>query len=165
MIRIYTKERHKSKIKKFLDENNVNFEIFTNKDESPPLTNFKLGVSYCYPKKITEPLLSIPSKGFVNYHPAPLPKYKGPIELDEAIKNKEMNWGVTVHYMDEDFDTGPIIKIKKIKLHEPPTSQQELGAISHYFLFKLFKETVLHLYKKKLPSTLQNELSSKKINS
>ena len=33
--------------------------------------------------------------------------YKGPTELDDAIKNKEMQWGVTVHYMDENYDTGP----------------------------------------------------------
>ena len=48
------------------------------------------GVSYCYPRKITDPIPSIPNKGFVNFHPALLPKYKGPTELDEAIKNNEM---------------------------------------------------------------------------
>ena len=47
--------------------------------------------------------------------------------------------------MDENFDTGPIIKLKQIRLHEPPTSTQELGAISHYFLFDLFKETILDI--------------------
>ena len=75
-----------------------------------------MGVSYCYPRKITVPLLITPSKGFVNYHPTPLPKYKGPTELDEAIKNKEMHWGVTVHYMDKDYDTGDIIKVKRFDL-------------------------------------------------
>lgn len=146
MIRVYTKTRHIWKIKEFLDSLSLKYEIYTVKD-IPPNSPFDLGVSYCYPRKITEPLLSTPKKGFVNYHPAPLPKYKGPTELDEAIKNKEMHWGVTVHYMDENYDTGPIIKIKKIDLHEPPTSTQELGAISHYFLFQLFKETLLDIYK------------------
>ena len=58
-----------------------------------------------------------------------------------------MQWGVTVHYMGKNYDSGPIIQIKKIGLHEPPTSPQELGALSHYFLFQLFKETVLDIYK------------------
>src|SRR5574337_1513034 len=146
MIRVYTKERHKTKIKLFLDSLNLKNEIYTIKDD-PPLTPFELGISYCYPRKITEPLLSIPSKGFVNYHPGPLPKYKGPTELDDAIKNKEIHWGVTVHHMDEDYDTGPIIQVKKFDLHEPPTSPQELGAVSHYFLFQLFKETILDIYR------------------
>ena len=147
MIWIYTKERHISKITKFLNSINLEHKIFTIKD-NPSIESFDLGVSYCYPRKITEPLLSTPKKGFVNYHPGHLPKYKGPTETNDAIKNKEMHWGVTVHYMDENYDTGKIIKIKKIDLHEPPTSTQELGAISHYFLFQLFKETILDIYNK-----------------
>lgn len=145
MIRIYTKDRHEAKIKQFLNFLDIKHEIFTIKDNSYS-ASFDLGVSYCYPRKIIEPLLSTPKNGFVNYHPGPLPKYKGPTELDDAIKNKEMQWGVTVHHMNEDYDTGKIIKIKKIDLHEPPTSPQELGAVSHYFLFQLFKETILDIY-------------------
>jgi methionyl-tRNA formyltransferase len=146
MIRVYTKERHVSKITKFLTSINLEYKIYTIKD-NPSIESFDLGISYCYPRKITEPLLSTPKKGFVNYHPGLLPKYKGPTETDDAIKNKEIQWGVTVHYMDENYDTGKIIQIKKIDLHEPPTSTQELGAISHYFLFQLFKETILNIYK------------------
>ncbi len=145
MIRVYTKTRHIKKIEHFLSSQNIPFETFTVKDE-PPKTDFDLGVSYCYPRKISKSLLSIPKKGFVNYHPAPLPKYKGPTELDDAIKNKETDWEVTVHHMNEEYDSGEIIKIKQIKLHEPPTSTQELGAVSHYFLFGLFKETILEIY-------------------
>ena len=152
---MYTKSRHAEKIKKFLKTRQIDFEIFTTKDDPTESfetsyydgKQFDLGISYCYPRKISEPLLSTPKQGFVNYHPAPLPKYKGPTELDEAIKNKEINWGVTLHQMDESYDTGKIIKMKEITLHEPPISKQELGAISHYFLFILFKETIDDLLK------------------
>ena len=147
MIRVYTKERHIQKIKKFLEQQNVKFEIVT-KDEKTSSKLFDLGVSYVYPKKIIEPTLSIPKKGFVNYHPGPLPKYVGPNEYINAINNQETHWGVTVHYMNEEFDKGPIIKVKNFDLHEPPTSVEELGAVSHYFLFQLFKETVMDLYNK-----------------
>jgi len=149
MIRVYTKQRHIQKIKNVLNSLNLENEIYTIKDK-PVLNDFDLGVSYCYPRKVVEPLLSTPKKGFVNYHPGPLPKYKGPTESEEAIKNKETQWGVTVHYMDENYDTGKIIKIKKIKLHEPPTDTKELGAVSHYFLFQLFKETILDIYNEKI---------------
>lgn len=156
MIRVYTKQRHISKIKDYLDSLGLDHEIFTVKDD-PPFNPFELGVSYCYPRKITESLLSIPKKGFVNYHPGPLPKYKGPTELEDAIKNGEIHWGVTVHFMDESYDTGPIIKVEKIELHEKPTSPQELGAISHYFLFNLFKETILDIYKGRFMGIDQNK--------
>lgn len=149
MIRVYTKTRHIEKIKKFLDSQNLEHEIFTTinpPDSEHEFEDFDLGVSYCYPRKVTEPLLSIPPKGFVNYHPGPLPKYKGPKESTDAINNKEMNWGVTVHQMDENYDTGPIIEVLDIKLNEPPTSTTELGAVSHYFLFILFKNTINKIY-------------------
>ena len=146
MIRIYTKQRHISKIHKYLDSINLEHVIFTIKDSSS-IESFELGISYCYPKKITNPLLSIPKKGFINFHPGPLPKYKGPTELDDAIKNQEVSWGVTAHFMNEEYDTGPIIRVKEISLHEPPTSTQELGAISHYFLFQLFKDTINEIFK------------------
>ena len=149
MIRIYTKTRHVWKIKQFMDLQNVDYKVFTIKD-NPTLEPFDLGVSYCYPRKVAEPLLSTASKGFVNYHPGPLPKYKGPTELTQAIENKEMDWGVTVHFMDENYDTGQIIKVKKIVLHEPPIAENELGSVSHYFLFHLFKETVMEIYDGKL---------------
>ena len=52
MIRIYTKQRHISKITKFLNSLNIEHQIYTIKD-NPSITPFDLGVSYCYPKKIT----------------------------------------------------------------------------------------------------------------
>lgn len=145
MIRVYTKDIHISKIHKFLNSVNIENEIYTIKD-NPTQKPFDLGVSYCYPRKITEPLLSTPKRGFVNYHPGPLPKYKGPNEYEDAIQNKEIHWGVTIHFMNKDYDAGPIIKVKSFDLHEPPTSVQELGAVSHYFLFHLFKETINEIY-------------------
>lgn len=144
MIQVYTKKRHISKIKEYLNYLNLEHRIYTIEDD-PPLEPFDLGVSYCYPRKILEPLLSTPKNGFVNYHPAPLPKYKGPNELIDGINNKVTQWGVTVHYMDENYDTGPIIKVKKFELDEPPTSIEKFGEISHFHLFSLFKETIKEL--------------------
>ena len=94
MIRVYTKARHIEKIHRFLNSSKLEHEIFTT--INPPskereLEQFELGVSYCYPRKVTEPLLSLPPKGFINYHPGPLPKYKGPKESTDAINNKETN--------------------------------------------------------------------------
>ena len=149
MIRIYTKSRHISKINSYLNSINLEHEIFT-KDDIIPNTAFELGVSYCYPKKISNDLLRIPKLGFVNYHPGPLPEYKGPNEYENAIKNKETHWGVTVHDMTDEYDSGKIRKILKFDLHEPPNSVDELGSVSHYFLFNLFKETINDIVKENI---------------
>lgn len=158
MIRVYTKTRHVNSIHKFLDSINLEHEIFTTKN--PPTTehefeSFDLGVSYSYPRKITKELLSIPSKGFVNYHAAPLPEYKGWLVYEEAIENKEIHWGVTLHVIDEHYDTGPIIKRVNIELHEPPTTKEQLGAIGHWFMFHLFKQSIMDVYNGNYTSTVQ----------
>ena len=48
--------------------------------------------------------------------------------------------------MNEEFDSGEIIQTKNFDLHEAPNSIEELGAISHYYLFNLFKETIQKIY-------------------
>lgn len=149
MIRVYTKTRHVNSIDKFLNSIQLEHEIFTTKSPPSPEHEFEpfdLGVSYSYPRKITKELLSIPSKGFVNYHAAPLPEYKGWLVYDEAIENKETHWGVTLHEIDEHYDTGPIIKRVNINLHEPPVSKEQLGSIGHWFMFHLFKQTIADVY-------------------
>lgn len=147
MIHVYTKERHVKKINNFLNSFEGDYKIFTS-IENQSSDSLDLGISYCFPKIIKEPYLSSPKFGFINFHPGPLPKYKGPNEYEMAIENKEINWGVSAHYMNEKIDDGELIKIMKIELHEPPTSISELGAISHYFLFKLFKEVITEFIKK-----------------
>ncbi len=149
MIRVYTKTRHVKSIQRVLESLNLEHEIFTTKNLPNSEHEFKpfdLGISYSYPRKITKKLLDIPPKGFVNYHPAPLPKYKGGMIYEESIKNKEMHWGVTVHFMDEHYDTGPIIKRMNIDLHEPPLTKEQIGSISHWFMFNLFKQTISDIY-------------------
>jgi len=143
MIKVYAKDRHVTKIQKFLNSMNFDNKIYTiYSDSSSDNEQFDLGISYGYNRKITDPLLSTPKKGFVNFHPAPLPEYKGNLGMLRAIENKVMRWGVTCHFMDNSIDTGDIIKVKYFDLHERPTSTDELSAISHYFMFSLFKEII-----------------------
>ena len=149
MIRVYTKTRHVKSIHEFLDTINLEHEIYTVKNPIDPkheMDYFDLGVSYSYPRRITKELMNIPPKGFVNYHAAPLPEYKGLNVYEEAIENQETHWGVTLHEIDEHYDTGPIIKRVDIKLHEPPMNKIQLGSIGHWFMFHLFKQTIMDIY-------------------
>jgi methionyl-tRNA formyltransferase len=47
--------------------------------------------------------------GIVNLHPAPLPFYRGCNSYAHAIINGDRQYGVSLHYVDEGIDTGPII--------------------------------------------------------
>ena len=148
MILVLTKSRHMAKLSAFLVAINVKHEMVaaeTNGRNFKQPDKYSLGVSYCWPYLVIPPMLYAPRFGWINYHPAPLPEYKGPKETTQAISDEVMYWGVTVHYMDEQFDTGPIIKVHTYPLWERPTSESELGAVAHWHLFKLFKDTIYGL--------------------
>ena len=121
---------------------NLDYSIFTIQTLPQKIESFDLGISYCYSRLITDPLLSTPRLGFINFHPAPLPAYKGGDPYTEAIQKKVTEWGVTAHYMNESYDEGPIIKVLRFPLHDPPQSREEIGALAHYFNFINFKDII-----------------------
>ena len=62
--------------------------------------------------KIPRILLEATKDGFINVHPSMLPKYRGGNPYSRVIMNGETETGVTIHYMDDSFDTGDIIAQK-----------------------------------------------------
>ena len=58
----------------------------------------------------SEALLSLPKKGAINIHDAPLPKYAGLNAPAWAILNKETTHGITWHWMNNEIDQGDILK-------------------------------------------------------
>lgn len=62
----------------------------------------------CFPWRIPATLLRRPTYGFLNIHPSLLPAYRGPAPLFWQLRDGLPGGGVTVHWMDAAFDTGPI---------------------------------------------------------
>ncbi|MEV8515871.1 formyltransferase family protein [Dactylosporangium sp. NPDC051484] len=54
-------------------------------------------------------VLEMATHGAINIHPSLLPKYRGPAPVLAAIRAGDQSIGLTVHRMDEGFDTGPIL--------------------------------------------------------
>ena len=71
--------------------------------------------------KIPRVLLESTKDGFINVHPSMLPKYRGGNPYTRVIMNGETETGVTVHFMDEGFDTGDIIAQKAYHIHPKAT--------------------------------------------
>lgn len=66
-----------------------------------------LMMTYSY--KISKQVFELPEKGFYNFHPGPLPAYRGADPVFRQIANQEKHAGVTVHLLDEGMDTGPVV--------------------------------------------------------
>lgn len=80
----------------------------------------------CYPKRIPAALLEIPRYGFLNVHPSLLPAYRGPAPLFWMMRDGMQSeaGGITVHWMDETFDTGPIAAQKPLQFPDGITGAE-----------------------------------------
>lgn len=73
----------------------------------------------------------------VNFHPAPLPYYKGVKCGVHAIVNGEKKFGVTCHILDEKFDEGKILGLSEFTLDQNETGYS-ISNKSKDALFQLF---------------------------
>lgn len=62
-----------------------------------------------FPRLLPLEVIAIPRLGAINLHPAPLPKYRGPDPIFWQLYHGEPELGLTIHRIDETFDTGPIL--------------------------------------------------------
>jgi methionyl-tRNA formyltransferase len=62
-------------------------------------------------------ILAIPRYGAVNVHGALLPEYRGPNPIQWVLLSDAAETGVTMHYMNRDFDTGDIIAQQRIPVY------------------------------------------------
>ncbi|HEX9069360.1 MAG TPA: formyltransferase family protein [Ktedonobacterales bacterium] len=70
----------------------------------------------CWPKKVTPSLLAVPRLGWLNVHPALLPRHRGPDPLFWTFHAGETETGVTVHQMAEALDTGDIVAQQRVTI-------------------------------------------------
>jgi len=68
-----------------------------------------------------KPLIELAPKGCLNLHTALLPKYRGLMPSFWVLKNNEKETGVSVFFVDEDIDSGPILVQKKIPIDSKTT--------------------------------------------
>jgi methionyl-tRNA formyltransferase len=69
-----------------------------------------------FSKKVPKSILSIPVLGIINIHTGPLPMYRGAHPFFYLIKKKDKIGGVTIHWMNENFDDGKILKVVDVAL-------------------------------------------------
>ena len=78
--------------------------------------------------KIPEEIISNFQNRIINIHPALLPSYGGKgmygINIHRSVvANRELFSGLTIHYVNKDYDKGDIIFQKKVELSENETAQ------------------------------------------
>ncbi len=95
----------------------------------------------------------------INIHPALLPAFRGRDAIKRAFNHGSKVSGVTIHFVDEQIDHGPIILQESIEIPKNITLKKfeaKIHALEHKLLpqaIKLFSEKKVRLFEKKVKIT------------
>ena len=82
----------------------------------------------------------------INIHPSLLPKFKGLNTHKRVLKSKEKYSGCTVHFVDENLDSGKIILQEKVLIAKNDTEtslKKKILKIEH----KLYPQSIISIFK------------------
>lgn len=85
-----------------------------------------------FPYKIPSTVLAIPTHGFLNFHYGLLPQYRSADPIFWQIRNGESYGGITVHQMDENWDSGPVLFTKKLEIKPNHTHGLHLNNLAQF---------------------------------
>lgn len=97
-----------------------------------------------YMRLIGDTLLGAYGGSIVNIHPSLLPNFPGKDAIGQAIAAGAATTGVTIHYVDEGMDTGPIIAQQAVTVDKNDTHdslQKKIQQVEH----QLYIETISNL--------------------
>lgn len=80
-----------------------------------------LVISVACPQIFRREILALPPLGCINVHSAPLPRYRGMLPTFWVLYHHEPETAVTVHFMTEELDDGPIILQAAVPILEGET--------------------------------------------
>lgn len=105
----------------------IQFNHFPSKDKVSELRSWldKLQPDYifsiCFPFRVDRKALAYRENAFINFHTGPLPEFRGPMPIFEVLRYGKEDTAITVHYMSENFDEGPVIFEERIPIKNNDT--------------------------------------------
>lgn len=123
-------------------------DIFSKKDLAASLNNWvkqhqpDVILVFTFPWKIPSSCLPVPRKGYFNFHFGLLPQYRGADAIFWQIRNREPYGGISVHKMDNGFDTGGLLHIEKVAIDKNDTygmHMAKLGMVNVPVVQKVLK--------------------------
>jgi methionyl-tRNA formyltransferase len=109
---------------------------------SAPPPGVDLVISFLFWSLIHEPLLSLGRIGCLNFHPAPLPDFRGLGGYNLAILDGLDEWGVSCHFVDESFDTGDLVEVDRFPIDPRSETAFSLDLRSQEQLLALFRRVI-----------------------
>jgi phosphoribosylglycinamide formyltransferase-1 len=76
----------------------------------------------------------------VNVHPSLLPDFPGTSAIDDALAAGVATTGVTVHFVDEGIDSGPVIRQEPVAVEPRETLLARIHAVEHRILPEVVRD-------------------------
>lgn len=133
-----------SKISNFCCENKI--EIISTKQLNEQIDKLDIDICFSvfYPRIIKQPVIDKCKLGCINFHPAPLPEYRGVTTMCFGVLNKIDYWEVTAHFIeDETLDTGKVITKKRIDVDVENDTPHSIDSRLYIKEMEIFKDVTV----------------------
>ena len=110
-----------------------------------------------FPFLLPETVLSYGSDKFINFHPGPLPQYRGVMPIFEVLKNQEKETAICAHFMNTKFDEGNIIFNDPIPIQEGDTYGKLTVKLSQRMAHVTLNMANMLQFAKSIPNQPQDE--------
>lgn len=106
--------------------------------ELPRTEKVDFVISYMYRKLVRSDVISLATRGAVNFHAGPLPRFGGWAFYNLAILEGSAEYGCTCHYMDDSFDTGPLLQVNTFPIDPLEQTAVSLERLAQREMVRLF---------------------------
>jgi methionyl-tRNA formyltransferase len=136
----------------------IPFQLFNKKNFNTDILNWlhihqpDVVLVKTFPYLVPAAALAMAPKGFINFHYAPLPEWRGSNPLFWMLRNRAATGGVTVHEMNANYDAGDILVEKTF-----PVSQNINFGFFYTQLAYLGLDLTVELLKKLETGTLERK--------
>ncbi|SEH10992.1 methionyl-tRNA formyltransferase [Thermoleophilum album] len=108
----------------------------------PALEGIDLVLSFLFWKRIRRPLIELPRRYCLNFHPAPLPELRGLGGYNVAILEGHRWYGVSCHHVAEEIDAGDIVRVVRFPIDPQRETALSLDLRSQPRLLALFQQVL-----------------------
>ena len=113
--------------------------------------------SISFPFLLSEEVLAYGENRFINFHPGPLPAYRGPMPLFEVLRYQEKETAISVHFMNSEFDEGAVILEEKVPVRSNETYGGLAVKLSERIALVALNVAEMLQYGSSIPSSEQDE--------
>ncbi|HXN00275.1 MAG TPA: formyltransferase family protein [Candidatus Dormibacteraeota bacterium] len=108
--------------------------------EDLPPTPVDFVISYMFRSLVRAPARGLARRAALNFHTGPLPEYGGWAFYNIAILEGAATYGCTCHYMDDGFDSGPLLKVRRFPIDASRETAFSLEGRSQEEMVRLFRD-------------------------